>query len=211
MKIAVLNQKGGAGKTTLSLHIAHSLVLREFKVLLVDADPQGSSRDWAAAREGEGLFSVIGLDRPVIHKELPKLSEGFDWVVIDGAPRVTDLTRSAIMAADLVLIPIQPSPLDIWAAHEVIELIQEAAIYKPDLSAAFVINRKIVNTAIVKETAEVLKQYEVTILDSSISQRVAFAEALSIGSTVLETSPNSPAADEIRSLVDEILQSMEVE
>ncbi|MFM6128082.1 MAG: ParA family partition ATPase [Sphaerospermopsis kisseleviana] len=208
MRLAVLNQKGGSGKTTLSLHLAQALALRGLKVLLVDADPQGSARDWAAAREGEATFTVTGLDRPIIHKELPQLVQGYDCAIIDGAPRVSDLTRSAILAAELVLVPVQPSPLDIWAAHEVVELIQEAAIYKPDLAAAFVINRKIVNTAIARDAVEVLKDYPFPVLKSAISQRVAFAEALSSGSTVLETAPNGPAAREIRAVLDELLEAL---
>jgi chromosome partitioning protein len=208
MRIAVLNQKGGSGKTTVSLHLAHALALRKLRVLLVDSDPQGSARDWAAARsQDEPLFSVVGLDRPVIHKELSSLSEGYDHVLIDGAPRVSDLTRSAILAADRVIIPIQPSPLDIWAAHEVVELIEEARIYNPNLSAAFLINRKIVNTAIAREVADVLKEYSIPVMQAAISQRVSFAECLNIGSTVLETAPNSAAAAEIRAVVDEILNA----
>lgn len=209
MKIGILNQKGGAGKTTIALHLAHALALRSFQVMLIDADPQGSSRDWATARESDVPFSVIGLDRPIIHKEIDKLSQGYDYVIIDGAPRVSDLTRSAIMGVDLVLIPIQPSPLDIWAAHSVVELIQEAEIYKPDLKARFIINRKIVNTAIAKEVAEVLKDYPYPVLEKAISQRIAFAESLNIGSTVLETSPKSIAASEINAVVEELLATLE--
>ena len=209
MKIAVLNQKGGTGKTTISLHLAHALALRSKQVLLVDADPQGSSRDWVTARTEDTPFTVIGLDRPIIHKEITKLASGYDYVLIDGAPRVSDLTRSAILAADLVLIPIQPSPLDIWATHEVVELITEAQIYKPNLNAAFVINRKIVNTAIAKDAVEVLKQYSLPIFNASVSQRIAFAESLNIGSTVLETAPKSLAAKEINAVVDELLQQIE--
>ena len=210
MKIGILNQKGGAGKTTIALHLAHALALRDYQVMLVDADPQGSSRDWATARESDAPFSVIGLDRPIIHKEITKLSQGYDYVIIDGAPRVSDLTRSAILAADLVLIPIQPSPLDIWAAHSVVELIQEAEIYKPDLKARFIINRKIVNTAIAKDAVEVLKDYPYPVFEKTISQRIAFAESLNIGSTVLETAPKSIAASEIKAVVDELLQTSKV-
>ena len=209
MKIGILNQKGGAGKTTIALHLAHALALQGDRVMLVDADPQGSSRDWATARESDAPFSVIGLDRPIIHKEITKLSQGYDYVIIDGAPRVSDLTRSAILAADLVLIPIQPSPLDIWAAHSVVELIQEAEIYKPNLKARFIINRKIVNTAIAKDAVEVLKDYPYPVLEKAISQRIAFAESLNIGSTVLETAPKSIAALEIKAVVDELLQTLE--
>ena len=206
MKIGILNQKGGAGKTTIALHIAHALALQDKQVMLIDADPQGSARDWATARETDAPFSVIGLDRPIIHKEINKLSAGYDYVIIDGAPRVSDLTRSAILASDLVVIPIQPSPLDIWAAHSVVELIGEAQIYKPDLAAVFIINRKIVNTAIGKEVVEVLKDYPYPVLKAATSQRIAFAESLNIGSTVLETAPNSIAASEINAVVKELLK-----
>lgn len=209
MKIAILNQKGGSGKTTVSIHLAHALSIKGYRVLLVDTDPQGSTRDWAAARSSETPFSVIGLDRPIIHKELPKLVQGYEYVLIDGAPRVSELTRSAIMAADFVLIPIQPSPLDIWAAHDVVELIEEATIYKPDLSAAFLINRKIANTTIGREASEVLQEYAVPVLQAQISQRVAFAECLNIGSTVLETAPSSPAAVEVQAVTSEILAAVQ--
>jgi chromosome partitioning protein len=208
MKIAILNQKGGSGKTTVSIHLSHALKLKGYRVLLVDTDPQGSSRDWAAARNGEAPFSVMALDRPIIHKELPKLAQGYEYVLIDGAPRVSDLTRSAIMAVDFVLIPIQPSPLDIWAVHEVVELIQEATIYKPDLSAAFLVNRKVVNSSIAREVSEVLQQYPFPVLNAQISQRVVFAECLNSGSTVLETAPKSAAADEVRAVCEEILASV---
>ena len=207
MKIGILNQKGGAGKTTIALHLAHALALKDYQVMLIDADPQGSARDWATAREGNAPFSVVGLDRPIIHKEINKLSTGYDYVIIDGAPRVSDITRSAILASDLVLIPIQPSPLDIWAAHSVVELIEEAQIYQPDLKATFIINRKIVNTAIGKEVVEVLKDYPYPVLKAALAQRIAFAESLNIGSTVLETSPHSIAASEINAVVEELLNT----
>ncbi|MHC5855312.1 ParA family partition ATPase [Nostoc sp.] len=209
MKIAVLNQKGGSGKTTVSIHLAHAFSMRGYRVLLVDTDPQGSTRDWAAARNGEAPFSVIGLDRPILHKELPKLAQGYDFVFIDGAPRVSDLTRSAIMAVDFVLVPVQPSPLDVWAVHEVVQLVQEATIYKPDLTAAFLINRKIANTALGREVTEVLGEYPFPVLKAQISQRVAFAECLNIGSTVLEAAPKSAASDEVRAVVEEILEARE--
>ena len=107
--IAFLNQKGGAGKTTLSIHIATELAVTA-RVLLIDADPQGSALDWAAQRDESARFSVVGFPKPVLHREIDALGNGYDWVIIDGPPRVNELARSAIAACSLVLIPVQPSP-----------------------------------------------------------------------------------------------------
>src|SRR5690554_5556128 len=103
--IAVLNQKGGAGKTTIATHLARALQLRGSDILLVDSDPQGSARDWAAVREDQTV-PVVGIDRPTIERDLKQIAEK-EYVVIDGAPQAHDLAVSAIKAADLVLIPVQ--------------------------------------------------------------------------------------------------------
>jgi len=206
MIISVQNQKGGVGKTTLSIHISHALVLKGYRVLLVDADPQGSARDWAAARSDPPPFSIVGLDRPTIHRDLAALAKDFDQVVIDGPPRVSELARSAIIAADLVVVPIQPSPYDIWAAEEIIKLIQEASVFKEKLKAVFAINRKIVNTAIGRDVVEALEQYPIPVMKASISQRVAFAESAATGSTVLETDRTGAAAKEVLALVNELMK-----
>ncbi|WP_338507194.1 ParA family partition ATPase [Erwinia aphidicola] len=206
MIISVLNQKGGVGKTTLSVNIAARLAADGARVLLLDADPQGSSLDWAAAREEESAFTVLGLPRATLHKDIGKFTLDYDHIVIDGPPRVTDLARSAIMAADLVVIPVQPSPYDVWAAQEVVTLIHEARIYKENLKSVFAVNRKIVNTAIGRDVGEALSTYETPVLEATVSQRVIFAEAAAVGKAVFELEPDSAASKEIRALVNEILE-----
>jgi len=206
MIISLLNQKGGVGKTTLAVHLAMALSQRGNRVLMVDADPQGSALDWAASREGETAFPVIGLPKATLHKELPKLAADYDFLVIDGAPRVYDVARSAIMASDLVLIPVQPSPYDVWAAKEIVDLVTDVRPFKENLKSVFVINRKIVNTAIGRDVADALSEYELPVLKSQICQRVSFAESAGRGQTVLETEPGSLASQEIDALTSEVME-----
>jgi len=206
MIIALLNQKGGVGKTTLAVHLAEVLSRLDKSVLLVDADPQGSALDWAANRPDDPRFPVIGLPKPTLHRELPAIAKNHDFVLIDGPPRVNELARAAIMASDMVLIPVQPSPFDVWAAKEIVDLLREASAFKENIKSAFVINRKIVNTAIGRDVVEALSSYPIPVLKTSIGQRVAFAECAAQGLTVLHTDPNGPASQEVLSLAKELLE-----
>ena len=206
MIFGILNQKGGVGKTTLSVNLAAALAHQGYRVLLIDADPQGSSLDWAAARKDEPLFSVVGLPRATLHKEMATIGHGYDHIIIDGPPRVTDLARSAIMASDVIVIPVQPSPYDIWAAEEVIKLIDEAKIFKENIKSCFVVNRKIANTAIGRDVKEALSMYPIHVLESSIIQRVVFAEAVVQGKAVYEIESGKSAALEINSVLNELLE-----
>lgn len=207
MIVALLNQKGGVGKTTIALHLAGVWARGGARVTLVDADPQGSALDWAAQRAREGvprLFGVLGLPRDTLHHEAPEIARSADYVVIDGPPRVAALMRSALLAADLVLIPVQPSPFDGWASAELLSLLGEARIFRPNLVARFVLNRVLRRTVIAQDTANSLADHDPPLLASRIGQRIAFADAARTGKLVCDDAPTGDAACDIARLAAEI-------
>lgn len=205
--IAVLNQKGGSGKTTIATHLARALQLDGADVLLVDSDPQGSARDWAAVREAQPL-TVVGIDRPTIDRDLKNIARK-DFVVIDGAPQAADLAVSAIKAADFILIPVQPSPYDIWATADLVELVkQRIDITDGKLQAGFIVSRAIKGTRIGGEITDALIGYGLPVLESRITQRVIYPGTAAAGTTVLDSEPDGDAASEVRALMDEIKQKL---
>ncbi|MFL9500169.1 ParA family partition ATPase [Rhodopseudomonas palustris] len=210
MIVALLNQKGGVGKTTLATHLAGELATASTRVTVIDADPQGSALDWSQRRAENGLprlFGVIGLPRETLHVEVPDIARGVDHVVIDGPPRVTALARSAILAADLVLIPVQPSPYDVWASAEIVALFGEAKLFKPHLRAAFVVNRRIVGTIIGRDVRAALPE-GLPALAADIHQRVVFAESVATGRLARELEPDGTAAREIAAVTAEIARGI---
>ena len=174
-------------------------------MLLVDSDPQGSARDWNEANQGQ-VLPVVGLDRETLPTDLAAIAGGYDYVVIDGAPQIAKLAAAAIKCADLVLIPVQPSPFDIWATADLVELIKtRQAITEGKPQAAFVISRAIKHTKLSQEVNEALEGYELPILEQGTSQRVIYPTAASTGQTVFSEQGN-PAIEEIEALAQEVLE-----
>lgn len=205
--IAVLNQKGGAGKTTIATHLARALQLTGRDVLLVDSDPQGSARDWAAVRDDQPV-PVVGIDRPTIDRDLKNITKK-EFVVIDGAPQAADLAVSAIKAADFILIPVQPSPYDIWATSDLVDLVkQRVEVTDGRLQVAFVVSRAIKGTRIGDEITGALEGYGLPILTARVTQRVSYPTTAANGTTVLDTEPHGDAAAEIRAVLEEITQKL---
>lgn len=200
--IAILNQKGGVGKTTIATHIATKLYRDKQKVLLVDSDPQGSTRDWKAA--GNSEIPVIGLDRPTLDRDIPKIIRGFNWVIIDGAPQLSTMAISAIKCSDIIIIPVHPSPYDIWASADLVDIIkQRQEITNGVPRAYFLISRQLTNTILSKEVHTALKNYSLPVLKSYTSQRIAYAQSAAKGETVFNTG-NNEAIKEITDIVKEI-------
>ena len=213
MRISFLNQKGGVGKTTLATNIADALARMDKRVLLVDADQQGSALNWAAARDrfyadndGKILFPVIGLPTNAIVTELSVIAEDYDCVIIDGPPRDDDVSAGAIMASDLVVIPVQPSPYDVWSCDEMIKLVNRGKTMKPRLQAMFLINSRRGNTVLSKEVHAALADFPIPVLKTEVEHREEFKKSVVRGSTVLETSPRHPASADIKNLTNELME-----
>ncbi len=206
--VSFLNQKGGVGKTTLAIHLATVLAERG-RVLLVDADPQGSALDWRAQRAAETRFPVVGLPKPTLHRDIGTLAENHDWVLVDGPPRATALARSAVAASDLVLIPVQPSPFDLWASRDILDIVEECSVVHPGLQARFIVNRLFARTRLGAEVRGALADLPVAALRTAIRNRTEYAKAVREGRTAIETAPASAAAKDVRALADEIEGVME--
>lgn len=208
MILALLNQKGGTGKTTLAIHIAGELARRGNRVVLLDADPQSSALDWAQRRSQRRLprlFQTFGLAKETLHQEASEFAGWADHIVIDGPPRIAALARSALLAADQVVIPVQPSPYDLWASAEMVGLIREAQVFRPVLRAAFVINRRVSTTVIGREARGALAEQPFPVLRAEVRQRIVFADSVAAGQLVREAAPDGIAAREIAALTDELL------
>lgn len=203
MIISLINQKGGVGKTTLSINIADCLSRMGHRVLVVDADRQGSANTWSSLRS-DTPFQVIALPRPNLSKDVKKMAENYDFVIIDSPPHATEIARSCIAAADLILMPIEPSGLSTWSSDLTVRQVREASEFK-ELSATFLVSRKISGTIISREIRKQAEEYEMPIFDAEVTSRVAFAESMTLGRTIFEYAPYSEAAREIEAVTNEII------
>lgn len=206
LTIAVLNQKGGVGKTSLATNLAAAAHLEGLRTLVVDMDRQGSSLDWSAARvEGSKLagLTVVKADKALAVPRFREMARGYEVVILDGPPRIGDITRSAACAADVVVIPVQPGPFDLWAASETLELLDGAdairqELGRPKVRRLFVLNRAATGTVLAREAPGALKEHGE--LAGIIHQRIAFPEASAVGESVLTVEPEGAASIEIRRL-----------
>jgi chromosome partitioning protein len=172
-------------------------------VLLVDSDPQGSARDWHAAGNGE-LLDVVGLDRPTLDKDIRKFKSSYDYIVIDGAPHLSTMATKAIICSDLVLIPVQPSPYDVWASKDLVDLVQQRREISDGYpEVAMVVSRQIVGTKIGDEVRKALSEYELPVYAAGTCQRVSYATTAAEGFTVMGY--DRMAQIEIEEIVKEIL------
>ncbi len=207
--INIAQQKGGAGKTTVATHLAVAWAQkRGRRVAVLDVDPQGSLGVWFEAREHFMGADNVGLTfrratgiRAMA--EAQALARDHDIVVVDMPPHGTSSANAAIRAAHLIVAPVQPTPLDFWATLPTLEV--AAAEKKPVL---LVLNRVPPRALLTATMITRLGQYKVRVAKSTLGNRVAYAESIGAGRTVLETKPHSVAATEVRQLAAEILRRL---
>lgn len=207
---SLVNSKGGVGKSTLTVNIAHGLMRMDKSVCIVDADPQGSIRDWQETGQLDS-FSIVGLDRRQALKNLKFTldTDMYDYCLIDTPGKIVEIQAVAISLSKRIFIPVQPSSYDIWASGDIVELIKSRQLALESLPecpiAAFIINRAIPNTIIGREVREALKEFNMPVINQTISQRVSYAMTITEGNTIF-SSKDDKARMEIATLVSELLE-----
>jgi chromosome partitioning protein len=209
--IAVVNQKGGAGKTTVSMQLAGTLGRRGHKVLVIDADPQATATRWAASASDEQPFpaSISGLSAAggKVHREAQKYIEDFEYIVIDCPPAAdSPVPQSALMIADVALVPVIPSPLDLWASVGIARVIDSIRDINEALEPRLVVNQCQLNTSLAREAVEVLREYSIPLAKTRLHHRTAYRQAAVYGGTVhILGKKAEQAIAEIDALTDEVL------
>ncbi|MCB1874994.1 MAG: ParA family protein [Chromatiales bacterium] len=205
---ALVGNKGGTGKTTLGINIAHCLAETGATVLL-DADPQGSSLQWCAIG-GDTLDLVVEDAGKEIGSTISDRRNRFRHVIVDCPPSVhSRATRQALECCDLALIPVQPSPLDLWASVHIERELDRARRHNADLQALLVINQLEPRTQLSRLTREALSELSLPAAETAIRRRVAYRNAVLRGRSVLNLgSQGAAAAEEIRQLVRELVNRL---
>lgn len=202
--VAVVNQKGGVGKTTLTTNLAWALAL-DASVLLLDADPQQSVRDWGRFNtERPDNLSIEGAGRGPLVGQVRGLASRYDWVIIDGPPGISNISADAVRIADVVLIPAKASAFDVWAATDIVEAVkarQQASQGIP--KAAFVITMAKPRTRLSQQIDAALAELGLPVLQSRTTDRVAYTQAGNDGTSVV-AGPDRTARDEILAIRDEL-------
>ena len=203
--LSLLNEKGGAGKSTVAINLACALHRAGRRVVLIDADPQGTSRDWReASPEGADLPPVVVLDRPeLLLSSLKTLAA--EIAIIDTPAKAEKMSANVVRISDVAIIPVQPSAADIWASAAAVKLIQSKRDVGGTIECAFLATRVTGSTNLSKEIMKGdWNEYGIDMLDQAISNRVSYAQSLSDGVSVYETRDGQAKAE-----IDLILQELE--
>ena len=205
MILAVVNQKGGTGKSTVATNIASCFAAEGREVLLIDADPQHTALDWRADRPNDQpLLQAIGLPIRNLHQELEPFRRKYEVIIIDGGGRITATARAAVMASDFIIVPILPGKPDLLSTQDFFrEVINEVTAVK-DIQGAILINQVQTGTLINREVREHLKELHYPVFDTVLHLYVAYKEAMAAGLSVIEYDPKSKAAQEMAAFFHEL-------
>ena len=206
--ITISQQKGGSGKTTLAANLAIALSSPGSSVAVLDADPHGSLGHWFEARQRRMGVGRTGIEFRAAsgwgsRREARSLARDHDIVIIDTPPRSDLESKPAIEAADLVAVPIQPTPVDLWATEATLR-----ALSREGSRALLIINRMPARGTLSAELSEAIAQLGFPVADTRLGNRVAFASGMGVGSTILESAPGSKGAAEMQALAQEILAQL---
>lgn len=201
--ICLINEKGGVGKSTLAANLGTSLHRAGRTVVLVDADPQGTLRDWrAASPAGANLPTVIAVDRPQLLASLPSMAA--DFLIIDTPAKAELAAATAIRISDVALVVIQPSGPDIWSSSAVVKLLHQKTEMGGEIDAAFLVNRVSLSTTLSRQVrGGEWNSYGIAQLDASVGNRASFARSMTDGFSVYELG-DSLAKAEIDSVIQEL-------
>jgi chromosome partitioning protein len=202
-----VNQKGGVGKSTLCQNVADCLSRLGQRVLLIDADKQATSSYWASLRT-ESRFSVVSMARENMAIDAMKIAADYDFTLIDGPPHADAISRSCIVASDLVIVPIEPGGASRWSSELTVRQLKEAQQFKTTLKCGFVVSRKVTGTVLGRDARAMASDAGIPMFETEIEQRIAYAEALTLGKTVFEWGSNNAAVREIQGLTHELLDAV---
>lgn len=218
--VSVVNQKGGAGKTNVSVHLAGTAIRRGFKTLLIDGDKQGTATQWAANAEGDAphKIRVMGLAnaQTKIAQEVKQYVEDYDLIIVDCPPAVdSPIPRVMLMISDLALVPVVPNPGDVWASAALLELAEVTQqTHNPELQVRVVPSNVRPNTAMTKQILNLLRtevREGAPVLKTMIHQRTSYVEAMLVGDSAHAFgSAAKPAIAELESLFNEVALAINI-
>ena len=204
MIIGIVNEKGGVGKTTTAINLAYCSASRGYKTLLIDVDPKGDVGKWHRVANN-AAFDVKPYPDPFSNL-IKSLTKGYDNTIIDAPPGASNTTLAVLAASDLAIIPISPSPFDIWSINEMVPLLKEARTTNKNIIVRLLITQKNNSSKLGTKIRETLKPYGADVFKTELSNRMDYINSISKGLAVCEAAPKSKAAKEITSFCDEIFK-----